>query len=166
MTAVSRVDTSGIYYRMTALNPQTAEVYSALTLPRSMRILSASYLDMHWAFTVEASYDSASAIAQVGTYYEIGDGRWFRCSRASLCTPSKLNGYLAFKYNKGTALVDVAGGTYFRIPSPDNSWDYGDYLAVSGTGSYVTTYATVDPNKDVNSAYVLLNIYQLNQYAM
>ena len=161
VTIVPRAEASGVYYTMTAIDPFTEEVVSTLTLPRSMRVLNAIYMDDAFTFSVEASYDTESAIGKLGTYRDLGDGNWLRVARTPLCTPAMVGGKLVVKAGKGLTVVDTNLRQFFNIAAPAYSWDYGEYLACAGSRNRILTYATVDPGNDVRTAYVLLRLISL-----
>ena len=115
-----------------------------------------------FAFSVEASSSSSSAIAQMGTYRDLGGGKWLRVPRTPACTPAMCDGRLIVKYSKGVAVIDTDEQQYFVIPAPGYSWDYGEYLACAGTCDRIVTYATVDVDSNVSTAYVQLRVISLS----
>lgn len=161
ITIVPREDTTGVYYTMTAIDPFTGDEVASLTLPRSMRVLNAIYMNDAFTFSVEASYDTESAIGKLGTYRDLGEGNWLRIARTPLCTPAMVAGRLVVKAGKGLVVVDADKGQFFNIPAPAYAWDYGEILASSGACNRILTYATVDQGNDVTSAHVLLRLISL-----
>ncbi len=126
-----------------------------------MRPSDAIYMDGTFAYTLEASYDSTSAASQAGTYRDLGDGKWFRINRASLCTPALCNGWFVSKYGKGIVAIDTKAMEYFAIEAPDRSFDYGDFLASSGLCENIVTYATVGDQTNAASAQVVVRVWSL-----
>lgn len=156
VTITPRLDSSTVNYVLTAQRPGSGDIVAQTTLPRSVRPLDAIYMDGRFAFQIEASFDSSSAIAQMGTYYDVGDGRWLRVPRTPACTPALSGSWFISKASKGTVVVDVNGGRYFTIASPDYSTDYGDYLATSGSCKRFLVYSTVADASDATKTSVTL----------
>lgn len=156
VTITPRIDADTVNYALTAQYPDSGDIIAQTTLPVSVRPLDAIYMNDRFAFQIEASFDSSSAIAQVGTYYDLGDGRWFRINRTPACTPAVCGDWFISKGNKGTVVANLNSGTYFTINAPDLSADYGDYLATSGSCSRFIVYSTVTDASDASSATVQL----------
>lgn len=159
LTITPRHDTNGVYYDAIALSVDGLEVVDQLTFPKSVRPMNVIYEQGAFSFSIEATYDSSSAITSMGTYRDLGDGAWLRVPRTPSCTPAFSNGRMLVKYGKGTAVINLDDRTWYQIPAPAYSWDYGDYLAVSGTCDKLVTFATVDRDSDWNTAYVQLSTF-------
>jgi len=162
LTFVPRLDAQNVYYQMTALDIASEKIVSQVTLPASVRVMNALYLQDSFAFSVEASYSSNSAIATMGTYRSLGSGNYLRVARTPSCTPALCRGHLIVKFGKSTAVIDTAARTWFTVPAPNYSWSYGDYLATSGSCDSFIIYSTVDTASNVDSAYVLVRVISLS----
>ncbi|NTU88805.1 MAG: hypothetical protein HGA54_02710 [Actinobacteria bacterium] len=161
VTIAPRADSDLVYYVLTALDPYSGEIVAQVTLPQGVRVANAIYMQGAFAFSIEASYDTESAITQVGTYFDLGDGTYFRLGKTPACTPAMCQGYLVVKSGKGTAVIKPREKTYFNLASPDRSWDYGDYLVSSGTCDKIVTYATVADADDASTATVLVRVFSV-----
>ena len=162
VTVVPRADSELVYYVLTAIDPYSGKIISQVTLPEGVKVANAIYMQGAFAFSIEASYDTESAATQVGTYYDLGDGTYFRLGKTPACTPSMCQGYLVVKSGKGTAVIKPREKTYFNIASPDRAWDYGDYLVTSGTCDRIVTYATVADANDASTATVLVRVFSVH----
>lgn len=159
VTLVPRADLETVHYRLMAMNPATGETLAQVLFPQGVRPMDAIYLNNRFAFEIEASYTSDSAIAQVGTYYDLGDGRYLRMSRVPACPPAWCNGRLVAKNGKVIVCVNPTDGKYCTLEAPSNSASYGDYLASTGECGSITTYATVNDASDATVSQVHIRTF-------
>lgn len=159
VTTVMRADTDSTNYQLLAQRPGSGEVVSQVIMPPSVRPMDAILLDGRFAFQIEASFSSNSAIAQMGTYFDIGDGRYLRINRVPSCTPALHGGWLITKSGKATLCIDPAGGRYVIVDAPPHSLGHGDYLATSGACGRFLVYSTVTDENDAAQRHVQARVY-------
>ena len=161
LTVMPRADTSsGVYYQMTAISAGTGQVVAQQVLPRAFQPLNAVYLDGNFAFGIAAAYDYGGGIANLGTYYPIGDGTWLRLTRQPVTAPGLCQGWFFSKSGARTAFVDTARRRYFTINAPGDSADYGDYSVVLGQVDALYNYASITKGAD-GDKHVLLRRIEL-----
>ena len=147
-----RVDTSGVYYQLTRLDCASHNATDTLILPRNMTPLEAGYGNTGFMFSFDAIYDYGGGIANLGTYCptqdtqggNYSDASWFRFARTPSAAPAWCGNYLAVKSTTSVCGVDLSSSTWFTLGMEDGSDDYGDYLATSGSGELIVTYANID----------------------
>ena len=147
-----RVDTSGVYYQLTRIDCATSNVTDTLTLPRNMTPLEAGYGNTGFMFSFDAIYDYGGGIANLGTYCPAQDTQggnynaapWFRFARTPSAAPSWCGSYFVVKSTTSVCGVDLSSGVWFTLGMENGSDDYGDYLATTGSGSLIVTYANID----------------------
>ena len=161
ITITPRAQTNGVYYILTAYDPYENKVVDQVMMPRSVRVLNANYLNGRFAFSIEASYSSESAIAQMGTYYDLGDGRWFRLPKTPACTPVMSKNRLLVKSGRGIACIDLEAGNYYNIPTMSRSLDYGEFLASTGVTERVVSYCTVTSETDSSQRTTIIRVFTL-----
>ena len=154
LTAMPRVDTSGVYYQLTAFQGGTGAVIAEQVMPKSFKPSTAIYMNGRFAFTITASYDYGGGIANVGTYYPLDDGTYLRLTREPLVAPGLCGGWLFSKSGSRTVLVDVENQGYITVDAPDGTADYGDYPVFVGEHDYIYVYASVTDDDDDTSVVV------------
>lgn len=161
VTNILRADTDSTNYALVAQDPASGDIISQVVMPKAVRPMGAIYMKDHFAFQIEASFDSTSAIAQMGTYYDLGNGRYFRLNKAPACTPAYCGNWFVTKSGKSTLCIDFDKQCYFVISAPQHSTSYGDYLATSGTCKKFLLYSTVTDASDATKSSVQARGYSL-----
>ena len=159
VTTVTRADTDSTNYQLLAQRPESGEVVSQVIMPPSVRPMDAILLDGRFAFQIEASFSSNSAIAQMGTYFDMGDGKYLRINRVPSCTPALHKGWFIAKSSKSTLCIDPAGKRYVVVDAPSHSLGHGDYLATSGACERFLVYSTVTNENDTTQRHVQARVY-------
>ena len=144
LCAMPRVDTSGVYYQLTAFEASSGSIVASQAMPASYRPAAAIYMDGRFAFTIEASYDYGGGISQVGTYWPLGDGTWLRLAKTPLAAPGLCRGWLYAKSGSRTVLIDLDSRAYITVDAPEGSEDWGDYPIAVGERNRIYLYATVE----------------------
>lgn len=162
VTNVPRANVSTTSYVLTAQDPSSGDIIAQQLMPKAVRPMDAIYMNDRFAFQIEASYDSTSAIAQMGTYYDLGNGRYFRINKTPACTPAYCGNWFVAKSGKSTLGVDFDNKRYFVISAPDHSSSYGDYLATSGTCKRFLVYSTVSDASDSTKIAVQARAYSIS----
>lgn len=143
LTAMPRVDTSGVYYQLTAFQSGTGKIVDTLVMPQSFKPSSAIYMDGAFAFTIEAAYDYGGGIANVGTYYPLDDGTYLRLTKQPVTPPALCRGWLVSKSGSRTVFVNMKERKYFTVDAPDGTADYGDYPLAYGEVRHVFVYSSI-----------------------
>lgn len=143
LTAMPRVDTSGVYYQLTAFQSGTGKIVDKLVMPQSFKPSSAIYMDGAFAFTIEAAYDYGGGIANVGTYYPLDDGTYLRLTKQPVTPPALCRGWLVSKSGSRTVFVNMKDRKYFTVDAPDGTADYGDYPLAYGEVRHVFVYSSI-----------------------
>ncbi|MDR3052496.1 MAG: hypothetical protein LBU48_01365 [Coriobacteriales bacterium] len=143
VTFVPRVDTSGIYYQITALKVEDDTRVAVSILPQSMRVSDAVYMGDGFTFCTENNYDYAAGLRYFGTYEQLADGRYLHVGRMPTSAAVRWNGYLVVKSTHNVIGLDAATGQYFVIDTPQNCVDYGDILVHCGVQDKIIVYTTV-----------------------
>lgn len=140
---------SSVYYQLTAI--QAGGVVASQVLPHGFRPSTFTYLNGAFSFGIAAGYDYGDGIANVGTYFSVGDGTWLRLTRTPVTPAGRINGWLFCKSAGRTVFVDTKKQRYFIVNAPSGSEDYGDYSVSTGelTGKLFvySTVAQVKKNK-------------------
>ena len=147
-----RTDTNSVHYQLTKLDLKTDEVVDSMILPQGMRPLEAGYGNNGFMFSFDAIYNYGDGIANLGTYTplrKVEDGAysnapWFTFVRTPTAPPCWCGKYFIVKSTTATCGVDMESKTYFAIKVPEGAEDYGEYLASTGTGNLLVTYANID----------------------
>lgn len=158
-----RVDATGTYYRLTLIDAASGQMKDSLTLPSGMKPLEAGYVDGRFTFSFDAGYQDRGGLSSIGTYIPVdkggaSGGSWFCFDRNPTAAPAWAGTYFMVKSTRTVSGVDLAAGTYFSLPCPDGSDDYGDYLASTGTAKSLVTYVAM-PAADDTEAYTLLRVW-------
>lgn len=142
VTCMPRADaSSGVYYALTAVNG--GGIVAQQVLPRSFRPTTAIYVNNAFSFGIGASYDYGEGIANVGTYYPLGNGTWLRLIKQPLAPLGVCNGWLFCKSGSRTVFVDPGKRRYFTVNAPSDCADWGDYSVRMGATSSVVNYTTI-----------------------
>lgn len=140
-----RLDASGVYHQLTLIDAASGQMMDSLTLPASMKPLTAGYVDGRFTFAFDGWYSYGEGISQIGTYVPVDEngangGQWFRFGRTPTAAPAWAGPFLIVKSTRSVAGVDVASRTMFTLECPDGCDDFGEYLAVTGTTDTLVTY--------------------------
>ena len=95
------------------------------------------------------------------TYYDLGDGRWFRLPKTPACTPVMSKNRLLVKSGRGIACIDLEAGNYYNIPTMSRSLDYGEFLASTGVTERVVSYCTVTSETDSSQRTTIIRVFTL-----
>ena len=149
-----RVDTSGIYYQLTAIDAATGEVRDTLVLPASMKPLEAAYGPCGFAFSLDAWYQYEEGLDSIGTYTPVslpGTGTeaysgasWICYDRAPTAPPAWCSGDLIVKSRYSVVGVDSAAQQTFVLDVDSGADTYGEYLATTGDRSSIVTFTNID----------------------
>lgn len=131
VVCMPRYDTrSSVYYQLTAV--QAGGVVAAQVLPHGYRPSTFTYINGSFSFGISAGYDYGDGIANVGTYFSVGDGTWLRLTRTPVTPAGRINGWLFCKSSGRTVFIDTKKQRYFIVSAPSGSEDYGDYSFATG----------------------------------
>ena len=135
----------GTYYGMTAvdLSDSNFRQLDQLVLPAGVRPFEAVYMDDTFAFAIEASYNGAGSLGNMGTFVGREGGPYIYVSREPAACPAGKNGQYIVKTRASYYVVNTQEETYAVLSCPDRSLDYGEYPASEGTCDQFLTYATV-----------------------
>ena len=161
VTIVPRAETKSARYQMTALRASGGEVLSAQILPSSMKVNNAIYLNGHFVFGIERSYNFGGGIALFGTYTDMGNGKYLRFNRTPMDTPAACGNYLVIKSNKSVVGVDMATRSFFAIDTVGGSESYGDFLLSTGTSKQIVTYTSVPAGDGSGNGKVVVRAFGL-----
>ena len=135
----------GTYYGMTAvdLSDSNFRQLDQLVLPAGVRPFEAVYMGDTFAFAIEASYNGAGSLGNMGTFVGREGGPYIYVSREPAACPAGKNGQYIVKTRASYYVVNTQEETYAVLSCPDRSLDYGEYPASEGTCDQFLTYATV-----------------------
>ena len=135
----------GTYYGMTAvdLSDSNFRQLDQLVLPAGVRPFEAVYMGDTFAFAIEASYNGAGSLGNMGTFVGREGGPYIYVSREPAACPAGKNGQYIVKSRASYYVVNTQEETYAVLSCPDRSLDYGEYPASEGTCDQFLTYATV-----------------------
>lgn len=147
-----RAETTGTYYQLTHLDAASGEVLDTMVLPRAMKPLEAGYGDTGFSFSFDAIYNYGDGISNLGTYTpttRVTDGDysgapWFCFNRAPSAPPAWCGKYFMVKSSRTVCGIDLNTNEYFALQPDNGADDYGEYLASTGSGDSIVTYANID----------------------
>ncbi|WP_291290630.1 hypothetical protein [Enorma sp.] len=146
LTITPRVhEDEGVYYGLTALDLTTEgfDQVDQLVMPSRVSPLDAEYLNGTFAFSVEASYDGAGNLGNMGSYFGVAGGPFTYVRREPLSQITGNGSTYLVKSQSSHLIIDTEAQTYGALYSPDRSIQYGDFPATEGLSSQVLTFATV-----------------------
>ena len=146
LTITPRVhDDEGVYYGLTALDLTTEnfEQVDQLVMPSRVSPLDAEYLNGLFAFSVEASYDGAGNLGNMGSYFGVSGGPFTYVRREPLSQITGNGSRYLVKSQSSHLIIDTDAQTYGGLYSPDRAIEYGDFPATEGAASQVLVYSTV-----------------------
>lgn len=135
----------GTYYGMTALSLADSShgQIDQLVLPAGVRPFEAAYLNDVFAFAIEASYDGAGRLGNMGTFIGREGGPFVYISREPAAGVCGKGTRFCLKTRSSTCVVDTDAQKYSVVACPDRSLDYGDYPASEGATDNLVTFATI-----------------------
>jgi hypothetical protein len=139
ITFVPRVDTTNVYYQLTALDCASDKPVDFTVMPQSLRVSDALYLDEGFSFCIENNYDYAEGIATFGTYYRLADGSYLQVTKTPMSAPVRFKDCLIVKSIYNIIGIDLAQMKTFIIPAPTDSSGFGEALVGWGTQEKVVT---------------------------
>ena len=135
----------GTYYGMTAID-LTDGSYSKLdqlVLPASVKPFDAVYTGTQFAFSIEASYDSAGSLGQMGTFIGREGGPYVYFGREPSAQVAYSGTRFLIKTQSAHYVVDTEAKQLQGISSPDRSLGVGDFPASEGAAASPLVFATI-----------------------
>jgi hypothetical protein len=166
LTFSPRVDTTNIYYQLTAMDITTDKLVKGVVLPQSVRALDAIFLGEHLSFSIENNYSYAGGIGLYGTYLQLpsqsttATDRWLHLYRKPSAPPVLLAGHLVVKSATRVILIDTEAQTYCSIAPLADCADYGDILAGWGARDRLAIYTNVRSTSALSQARGILRVFQ------
>ena len=164
LTIAPRVDSSsGVSYGITSVDLQNNNAQlDQLVLPTSVKPFMVNTIDGAFAFSIEANYGYGGTLGSMGYYVGPSGGPYLALSREPSAQISFVNSMYVFRSQLSYFIVDPRGKRFTRLYAADNSSDYGDYPATSGTAAAFVTYALVRDEETRLPSSVLVRIYGLD----
>ena len=166
LTFSPRVDTTNVYYQLTAMDIATDKLVNGIVLPQSVRALDAIYLGERLSFTIENNYTHAGGIGLYGTYLQLpsqsvmAPDRWLHLYRKPSAAPVMLAQYLVVKSATRVILIDADAQTYCSIQPLADCADYGDILAGWGARERLVIYTNVRSSSATSQARGILRVFE------
>ena len=132
ITLVPRVDTSNIYYQLTALRCADDKVVTYQALPQSYRVSDAIYMKEGFAFSVENNYKDLGGISNLGTYQQLSDGNYLYVRKPPTNAIACLDDHLIVKSTSSVIGLDPVKKELFIIRPPQQCSDSGETLIGCG----------------------------------
>jgi hypothetical protein len=139
VTFVPRVDTSNVYYQLTALSCTDDKPVAFKVLPQSLKVADALYLGGAFFFSIENNYDYAGGLSHFGSYQELDQGNYLRVSKPPLCPAARLGDCLIIESTAAIVGVDLAARNVFAIEAPAQSASFGEALCGWGVQDRIVT---------------------------
>lgn len=135
----------GTYYGMTAVDLTDGEFsqLDQLVLPSTVKPFDAVYTGKEFAFSIEASYDSAGSLGNMGTFIGREGGPYVYFGREPVAQVTYSGSRFLIKTQGANYLVDTDKEQYDAISSPDRSIDMGDFPASEGSSDTALLFATI-----------------------
>lgn len=153
------------HYTVLALDPETFTTVNQMTMPSSVRPMSAVYFPEKNTFgiVVEANYRSGGLLGHMGSFIGSETEKFKACLKEPYTPIVSVGDRIAIK-NRGSFLVfDTVDSTYFRLPLANNALDWGDFSATVGPSSQLMLYSTVKNQETGLPSKVLLRIFSFPQ---
>jgi hypothetical protein len=144
---VPRVDTTNVYYQLTALKCSDDKPVDFTVMPQSLRVTDALYLDGGFSFCIENNYNYAEGISTFGTYYLQSDGTYLQVRKTPMSAPVRFKDCLIVKSIYNIVGIDLTKKKTFVIPAPTDSSDFGEALVGWGVQDKVVT-CSLRTNRD------------------
>jgi len=132
ITLVPRVDTSNIYYQLTALRCADDKVVTYQALPQSYRVSDAVYMKQGFAFGVEYNYTDLGGLSNAGIYHQLPDGNYLYVSKPPTNAIAYFDDHLIVKSTSSVIGIDPIQRQLFIIRPPRHCGDFGEFLIGSG----------------------------------
>lgn len=152
----------GVYYGLTAIN-LTSDSFAQidqLVLPSSVSPFDATYMNDVFVFSIEAAYDGAGSLGNMGTFLGSEGGPYLYVRREPVAQVASNGTYYLIKSQASHVIVDTDAQTYGTLFAPDRCLDYGDYPATDGISSQFVCYATVRDDTGLPD-HVLVRVFSL-----
>ncbi|MBP5313878.1 MAG: Tat pathway signal protein, partial [Eggerthellaceae bacterium] len=141
-----------VNYQLTYLDGRSASVMDTMVLPNSMRPFEAGYGKTGFMFSFDAIYNYGRGLAGLGTYIpedavrsgNYSEAPWFRFGRVPSAAPCWCGNTLVVKSVTNIACISLTKRNYCVLDIPSGTDDYGEYVASTGMGSSLVTFAQVD----------------------
>ena len=141
VTVVPRVDTTNIYYQLTALNYTDDKEVAYEVLPQSVRVSDAVYLKGGFSFSIENKYKHAGGISNVGTYRQLADGNYLYVSKPPTNAIVNLGDCLVVKSTSSIIGINPVKNELFILRPPQNCSDFGEALVGWGVMNRIILYS-------------------------
>lgn len=141
----------GTYYGMTALDLK-ADAHTQLdqlVLPSGVSPLEAVYTGKEFVFCIEATYDAAGSLGQMGTFVGREGGPYVYFGREPIAQPVFNGTKFMVKTQSAHYAFDTEAKTYQGVSSPDRSLGMGDMTASEGQVSQALVYATIRDSQGI-----------------
>ena len=139
ITVVPRVDTTNVYYQITALNCSNDKLAGTLILPQSLRVSDAVFIDKLFTFSIDDNYKHADGLKNFGTYQQLSDGNYLRVSKPPTNAMVHFGDCLVIKSTNSIIGIDSVARKLFIIRTPPRCADYGEALIGSGKQDNIVT---------------------------
>jgi hypothetical protein len=139
VTFVPRVDTTNVYYQLTAFNCATDKPVDFQILPQSLRVSDAIYMHEAFSFAIEGNYTYAEGLSQFGTYRSLEDGAYLHVSRPPAGPALYFKGCLVIKSTRNIVGFDPVRERSFVLETPPRCSDFGEALVSWGVQDRVVT---------------------------
>ncbi len=160
VTFVPRVNTSGVYYQLSAMDATTHALVAAQVLPKALKVNDALYLNNDFIFGIEQNYSTGDGISNFGTYRAIGNNNYMRFNKVPSDTPAAMGDFLYIKSARSIVGVNPAKRTYFIIDVVSDCASYGDYLATTGNSDRIVTFTTVADNDGSGDGVTKVRVFK------
>lgn len=164
VTLVPRVRAdSGTYYGITAykLSDDLSDQVDQLVLPSTVKPLYAVRMGDAFAFSIEATYDSAGLLGTMGSYIGSGDGPFVALSREPFAQISGKDGLYIVKSRASYFVINTDDKEYSVLSAQNRCVDYGEYPATVGECSNFVTFSTVKDQETGYPASVSVRVFPL-----
>jgi len=132
ITLVPRVDTTNVYYQLTALKCADDKVVTYQALPQSYRVSDAIYMRGGFAFSVENNYKDLGGLSKLGVYQQLADGNYLYVRKPPTNAIACLDDCLVVKSTSSVIGINPVKQELFIIRPPDHTSDTGEFLIGSG----------------------------------
>jgi hypothetical protein len=156
VTFVPRVDTTNIYYQLTALDCANDRLLDFRVLPQSVKVADALYVNGAFFFSIEGNYDHAQGLSQFGMYQEQGNGIYLRVGRPPVCPAVRFGDCLLIQSTANIVGFDLVKEKSFVIEAPPQSPKFGEALVGWGIqDKVITTSVRLSEDGSVGEATIV-----------
>ena len=149
--ASPRIASGERYWELVHILESTQEADGRITLPGGMQPSAVAWGSTGFSFCFDSIYDYGDGISNLGTYTpcnthdDLSESLWFHFGRTPFASPAWCGQqWLLVKSTQAVCAIDVQSREYCALSVDDNSDDWGDYLASSGTHSTFVTFSHLD----------------------